>query len=143
MKLTKTKVQVLKIIIFCVLFILTGCGFTYIKPGPSIKSSERAQLIYHHGFSLLPEMEKTHKIHIKRDIIIHIVKEDNPYLKRYGAAGVVRQLTFPHLDSEPYQIWVKGKMVKGKVVPHIFALGHEIQHLLNWEASEIVANPHN
>lgn len=145
MKLTKTKKTTIFIVVaLIILYLLTGCATTqYTKPEPTLKYRERSKLIYHHGWTALPEMRKEHIIHIKRDIIVHIVKDDNPLLKRHNANGLaIRSKFWEILKDEPYHIWVKGKEIRRQIVPKLYTLGHEFQRILKYEKPDLIAGPY-
>ncbi len=92
------------------------------------------------GFACLgktPELQKLHEVIELKNVKIHVVG-DRRFFKWYKAAAYGSPIA--GYATKMNEIFVFGKLVKGKIVVNQAILGHELNHLLNFKNPK-VANP--
>jgi hypothetical protein len=89
------------------------------------------------GFAALDETPNLHAVIKLKDVTVHIVGSRKLFDWNVAAAYGSPVVGYANTKNE---IWVFGKVVGGKIIVNQAILGHEFDHLLNFNNS-MVANP--
>jgi starvation-inducible outer membrane lipoprotein len=89
------------------------------------------------GFASLDETPNLHEVIKVGGVTVHIVGSRNQFDWNIAAAYGSPVVGYANTKNE---IWVFGKVVKGKIIVNQAILGHELTHLLNFNNPKI-ANP--
>ena len=93
--------------------------------------------IIQRGFVSLEESPNLHQVIVLKNVKVHIVGHRR--LFSWGRAAAYGS-PIAGYASRRNEIWVLGRIVKGKIVVNQAILGHELNHLLNFKNRKI-ANP--
>ncbi len=87
------------------------------------------------GFESIPPSPEMHKVLHLNNLKIHIVGNQKQFdhvpFRNASVSGY----------ASPFEIWVIGKEVNGKVIINWAVVGHELMHVLNFYYPDIIANP--
>jgi hypothetical protein len=87
------------------------------------------------GFESLPSSSELHKVLVINNLKVHVVDNQKQFAHvPFRNASVVGYAT-------PFEIWVMGKEVNGKVIINWAVIGHELIHMLSFYYPDIIANP--
>jgi hypothetical protein len=89
------------------------------------------------GFITLKKTPSLHEVVILKNVKIHIVGDRKHFNWDRAAAYGSPIAGYANTKNE---IFVFGRMAKGKIIVNQAILGHELNHLLNWKNPKI-ANP--
>ena len=89
------------------------------------------------GFASLDETPNLHEVIKLKDVTIHIVGSRKLFDWNIAAAYGSPVVGYANTKNE---IWIFGKVVGGKIIVNQAILGHEFDHLLNFNNS-MIANP--
>ena len=87
------------------------------------------------GFESVPSSADLHKVFFLNNVKIHIVDNQKQFDHvPFRNSSVVGYAT-------PFEIWVIGKEVNGKIIINWAVIGHELIHILNFYYPDMIANP--
>jgi len=89
------------------------------------------------AFASVQETPDLHEVIILKEVKVHIVGSRKHFNWDVAAAYGSPVAGYANTNNE---IWIMGKVIKGKVVVNQAILGHELEHLLNFNNGRI-ANP--
>ena len=90
--------------------------------------------IVERGFVSLEESPDLHEVVSLQNVTIHIVGHRKHFQWKKASAFGSSIVGYANKKNE---IWLLGKIVDGKIVINQVVLGHELNHLLNFENPEI------
>ena len=119
------------------LFWLICLGFVFLLSGCVTLATDRRKegfTALQNGFTSLAETPDLHKIIKIKEVTVHIVGHRRHFNWNVAAAYGSPVAAYANTNNE---IWIIGKVVKGRIIVNQAILGHEFQHLLNFQANEI------
>lgn len=114
-----------------IVFLLIGC--TAVATDRRKEGFDALQ----RGFNSIPETPEIHEVVVLKEVKVHIVGSRKLFNWNVAAAFGSPVAAYANTENE---IWIIGKMVKGKIIVNQAILGHELEHLLNFKENK-VANP--
>ena len=116
-------------ILLVIAMFLSGCG-----PYASVLRQD-GYTYMQRGFESVPSSPELHKVFLLNNLKIHIVDNQKQFAHvPFRNASVVGYAT-------PFEIWVMGKEVNGKIIINWAVMGHELIHILSFYYPDIIANP--
>ena len=108
---------------------LSGCGtYASVLRYDGYTSMQR-------GFESLPSSPELHKVFLLNNVKVHIVDSQQQFAHvPFRNSSVLGYAT-------PFEIWVIGKEVNGKIIINWAVIGHELIHMLSFYYPDIIANP--
>ncbi len=119
------------LILICLVFSFMGC--TSLATDLRKEGFDRLQ----QGMEAIPESPELHSVIELKNVKIHIVGNRKHFNYEKAATYGSPVAGYARPNNE---IWLLGKIVKGKIVLNQAVLGHELKHLLNFQ-DDRVANP--
>lgn len=87
------------------------------------------------GFESIAPSPEMHKVFLLNNLKIHIVDNQKQFdYVPFRNSSIVGYAT-------PFEIWVIGKEVNGKIIINWAVMGHELIHILSFYYPDIIANP--
>ncbi len=116
-------------LLLVIAMLFSGCGpYASVLRQDGYNSMQR-------GFESIPPSPEMHKVLHLNNLKIHIVDNQKQFdhvpLRNSSVIGY----------ATPFEIWVIGKEVNGKVIINWAVVGHELIHVLNFYYPDIIANP--
>lgn len=117
------------LLVFAMFFL--GCG-----PYPYASVLRQDGYAYmQKGFDSVPSSSELHKIFLLNNLKVHIVDSQEQFSHvPFRNSSVLGYAT-------PFEIWVIGKEVNGKIIINWAVIGHELIHVLSFYHPEIILNP--
>jgi hypothetical protein len=116
-------------LLLVIAMLLSGCG-----PYASVLRHDGYNYMQK-GFESVPSSSDLHKVFILNNVKIHIVDNQKQFDHvPFRNSSVVGYAT-------PFEIWVIGKEVNGKIIINWAVIGHELIHILNFYYPDMIANP--
>ena len=93
--------------------------------------------MFNRGFSQLDKSPALHKVIELKNVKVHIVGNRSQFNWDRAAAYGSPVAGYANTKNE---IWLFGRLAKGKVIINQAILGHELNHLLSFK-EPVIANP--
>jgi hypothetical protein len=116
-------------LLFLIAMLSSGCG-----PYASVLRHDGYSYMQR-GFESLPSSSGLHKVFIINNLKIHVVDHQKQFDHvPFRNSSVVGYAT-------PFELWVIGKEVNGKIILNWAVIGHELIHMLSFYYPDLIANP--